>query len=302
MKKKFFIFSLAIVIISLILVSGIQGDEKKNENDLQATLTALRAEIDNNGYSYTVDINPACEVPLSQLCGLKADLAFADGNENLREDQKGVGLLRSKLPSSYIGYYTPPRNQMACGSCWAFGMVGAVEGLFKKIYGTDVDLSEQQILDCNPWGYDCDGGWFNYAMFINPGAEEESCYPYVGYQTPCDESCPNLYFIRGWSYVVGYPTPAIKDIKQAIMTYGSVSVAIRATTAFQFYSGGVFDNCVSGDVNHAVVLIGWDDSLGAWRLKNSWDTTWGEGGFGWITYGCNKVGFGACYPIPFYGG
>jgi cathepsin L len=50
-------------------------------------------------------------------------------------------------------------------------------------------------------------------------------------------------------------------------------------------------------INHAVILCGWDDAKGAWLLKNSWGTGWGENGFMWIKYGCNKVGYGACYAI-----
>ena len=39
----------------------------------------------------------------------------------------------------------------------------------------------------------------------------------------------------------------------------------------------------------------WDDTRGAWRLKNSWGANWGESGLMWIKYGCNLVGYGASY-------
>lgn len=304
MKKLFFVFTLVSVFISLTLLPGFNAYAEDNETDWAAKLVELRKEIKENGYTYTVDLNPACQYTIDQLCGLNPELAFEDGKDRIGENL-AVGGFMLKLPSSYMGYHTPPKDQLACGSCWDFAMVGAVEGLLKMIYGTDEDLSEQQILDCNPWGYDCSGGWFNYGMFIDPGAETESCYPYVGYVTPCDESCPNLYFIRDWAFVTGYPNPSIDNIKMAIMKYGSVSVAVYVTGAFQGYSGGVFNNCTTGPVNHGVVLCGWDDNLGpsgAWRLKNSWGTDWGEGGYMWITYGCNRVGYAACYPIPFFGG
>jgi C1A family cysteine protease len=57
-----------------------------------------------------------------------------------------------------------------------------------------------------------------------------------------------------------------------------------------------------GRVNHAVTLIGWDDGRGAWLIKNSWGTGWGEtGGSGtergymWIQYGCNNVGYASSW-------
>ncbi|UCH92662.1 MAG: hypothetical protein JSV88_20525 [Candidatus Aminicenantes bacterium] len=295
MKRLFFVFTLVSVFISLTLLSGFNGYAEDNGTDWAAKLEELRAEIAANGYTYTVDYNPACQYTLEQLCGFNPALV-----DNAYVKIGDTHILT--LPSSYMGYHTPPKDQGSCGSCWAFAMVGAVEGLLKMIFGTDEDLSEQQLLDCNPWGYDCDGGWFNYGMFIDPGAETEACYPYVGFQTPCDESCPNLYFIYDWAFVPGFPTPSIDDIKVAIMMYGSVSAAVYASPAFHGYSGGVFNNCTTGPINHGIVLCGWDDTLGAWRLKNSWTTGWGEGGYMWITYGCNQVGYGACYPIPFSGG
>ncbi|HEM60858.1 MAG TPA: hypothetical protein ENO24_01065, partial [Chloroflexi bacterium] len=77
--------------------------------------------------------------------------------------------------------------------------------------------------------------------------------------------------------------------------------------AFQSYDGGVFEGPGCNLVNHAVVLVGWDDEQGqsgVWFLRNSWGGEWGEGGYMRIPYGLSKVGFGANYvvyvPSPCY--
>src|SRR5215212_2830280 len=35
---------------------------------------------------------------------------------------------------------------------------------------------------------------------------------------------------------------------------------------------------------HAMVINGWDDDLGAFRIKNSWGYDWGDRGFAWLPY------------------
>jgi hypothetical protein len=64
----------------------------------------------------------------------------------------------------------------------------------------------------------------------------------------------------------------------------------------------VFDEHSPGNINHAITLIGWDDSKQAWLIKNSWGTGWGstceygtERGYMWIGYDSNKVGFNAAF-------
>jgi hypothetical protein len=54
----------------------------------------------------------------------------------------------------------------------------------------------------------------------------------------------------------------VQAIKEAIYTYGPISVAVYVGNAFQAYSGGIFNTNESGSVNHAVVLVGWNDDLG----------------------------------------
>ena len=43
------------------------------------------------------------------------------------------------------------------GSCWAFSVIGSVEGINAIRTGNLLTLSEQQVLDCSSAG-DCNGG------------------------------------------------------------------------------------------------------------------------------------------------
>jgi len=266
-------------------------------------IEALRLQGLQEGWTFVVAENDATSRPLEELCGLvePADwqrLAVFDPCEP-----------RGDLPSAFdwraLGGCTPIRNQGSCGSCWAFATVGALECNILIKDGRSVDLSEQWLVSCNRSGYSCSGGWFahEYHQWAtdrcnHAGAVLEQFFPYVAWNAPCYCPYPHRYFINRWAYVGGSSgVPPIAAIKQAIMTYGPVSVAVYVNAAFQAYSGGIFNGCASGTVNHAVVLVGWDDAQGVWILRNSWGPNWGEGGYMRIRYNCSSVGYAACYVV-----
>jgi cathepsin K len=50
-------------------------------------------------------------------------------------------------------------------------------------------------------------------------------------------------------------------------------------------------------INHAVVITGWDDAKGAWRVRNSWGTGWGENGSAWVKYNNNAIGWDTVWAV-----
>ena len=48
--------------------------------------------------------------------------------------------------------------------------------------------------------------------------------------------------------------------------------------AWKFYGSGVLQCFNPGSVDHAVVAVGYTSEW-HWIVKNSWGTTWGEGGY-----------------------
>ena len=83
-------------------------------------------------------------------------------------------------------------------------------------------------------------------------------------------------------------------LKKAIKNYGAVATSI--------YWGGSYESTsnyycgVSKDCNHAITVVGWDDNYstnnfktapagnGAWLIKNSWGTVYGDKGYYHVSY------------------
>ncbi len=245
-------------------------------------------------------------------CGLVAPKGWREGAVFRRFHEKG------DLPASLdLRPWCPPvRNQGDCGSCWAFATVGAFECAMGVREGIAVDLSEQWLVSCNQetspphvlgeGSWSCEGGWFAHDYHLwkadscgGYGAVLESQFLYQAEDLPCNCPYTHSFFLDSWAYVGGEDgVPADDEIKRAMMAYGPVAAAVYANEAFAMYSRGVLNASELEEVNHAVVLVGWDDSLGAegaWILRNSWGGTWGYHGYMYIEYGCSNVGFGASY-------
>jgi C1A family cysteine protease len=281
--------------------------------EIRSQLQTLQQEIGEKGYTFTVGYSPAMEYTIPQLCGLVEPPDW----QRFAPFEKMESYMTA-LPQSYdvrtdlTDGNTTVRNQGSCGSCWAFGTVGPLEILISHHCRVRVDLSEQYLVSCNESGWGCSGGWFahEYHQWHVPtskketdaGAVLEGLFPYKASDVACNgphNSHP--YKIDGWSYISGYSVPSVAAIKQAIQTYGPVAAAVCVGSGFQSYRGGVFNanETCSGNVNHAITLVGWNDDNGPdngyWILKNSWGPLWGEAGYMRIRYGVSKVGYAANY-------
>ncbi len=189
---------------------------------------------------------------------------------------------------------TPVKNQGSCGSCWAFAATAEMESKIKIYYQRTVDLSEQQIISCNPYGAGCDGGWAaaSYYVHMHHGGILEHCMPYEGSDfVPCTQD-DYLKFtnISNWVHISNNVT----QIKNAVYNNGPVSTAVDANDAWDGYTSGVITAPGSG-TNHLVLIVGWDDRLGdggAWIVKNSWGAGWGMNGYCYVAYGACNIGAG----------
>ena len=190
------------------------------------------------------------------------------------------------------GRVTPIKSQGACGSCTTFATNGAFEGNSAVRNNLMLDSSEQHLLSCSA-GVSCRGG--NRAVLaqymVDTGTSTEASYPYSATDSACNGAISTPHDAIAWGYVSD-EAPTVSELKNALCRFGPVAIGILATPTFQAYSRGIFNETVSVIAsNHAMTLVGWNDRDGGyWIVKNSWDTTWGENGYGRVAWGSNNVG------------
>ena len=120
----------------------------------------------------------------------------------------------------------------------------------------------------------------------------------------------NVYLLSN----AGYPLTSneITMLKNAIYSNGGVDVAFYWSAYYYKGATHAFYNNVSGastGQNHEVVVVGWDDNFpkssfrlspsppgnGAFIVKNSWGTGWGENGYFYLSYYDMSLSIGAQY-------
>ena len=325
-SRPFYLQKGLLLIVVIILISmftaaaAIHGTASEPPKEIDE----LQQLVYDHGYNYTVAENWITALSPEErqnLCGYKAPVPPAEPellpkNVNFHsiieiQEPEISGSPPLGQPSSYdamaLGYVTPVKNQGSCGSCWVFAATADFESDVAIGESNLLNFAEQEVGDCNIWssgGFNfCNGGnalmTTNY--FTKRGSADETCSPYAAAPQTC-LNCPIQKNVDNWRMITdGNGETQINAIKNAILNYGPVYSTIFASDpAFGAYTGGVYEYWGYDDVNHAIEIIGWDDSLlhshgsGAWMIKNSWGTGWGASGpypgCAWVAYGSANIG------------
>lgn len=285
---------MALTALVWLTVLAIPATAQLTAEDIEA----LQQRAIEEGWTFKIGWTPACERTPEELCGFDPTLAPDDETELWDPIATGTRDLPARFDWRDSTELPIAKNQGGCGSCWAFATVGPLECLIKLKSDITVNLSEQWIVSCNPYGYDCEGGFTVPQMFRTTGdpcggngAVMESEFPYIEANGTCNCPYEHFYWIESYANV----SNDIPSLKQAIYEYGPIMVSVYADEdVWPSYNGGVFNACAGNPTNHAVTLVGWDDNQGTqgvWLLRNSWGHAWGEeGGYMRIPYYCSSVG------------
>lgn len=190
-------------------------------------------------------------------------------------------------------WVTVVKDQLACGSCVAFGVVAATESLVRISTNqptATVNLSEAHLWFCygpEAWAGTCpDGGWWPEAALdeLKKGVADEAAYRYTDAHQACKVAPTwrtKVTRITGWRTLT---SPAA--IKQHLVATGPVVACFSVYEDFFYYAAGVYRRVTGAFTGgHCVCIVGYDDAQRCWIAKNSWGTAWGEQGFFRIGYG-----------------
>ena len=256
--------------------------------------------------------------------------------------------LPSKYDSRDLNLVTSMKNQNPYGSCWAHAAVASIESYMIKYgvpvgtgaaATTSLNLSETQHCFFNyTSAYDAEGmltgdkSTSDDACLDQGGNGEMSAYTLQRWTGAASESVSALQYSKASTvnssgldsqYAYGsnvchvqnsvwIPATDIDAVKEAIMQYGAGNISYYETGSAYTYICTIDNTSQDSSshkwANHAITVIGWDDSIasskfspnkpgsnGAWICKNSWGSSYFDGGYCYISYADTTVLEGYIY-------
>lgn len=197
-----------------------------------------------------------------------------------------------QTPINWTSKMNSAKQQGACGSCWAFATVAAIEGNYNVKFNKALEFSQQQLVDCDLANYGCEGGFPTKALdYIQTnGIAYYNAYTYISGSTGQRDACKQSTTIQNL-VVKGYEECPHSDCSRSkyfsYLAKGPMIIHMdgdgksAGNAIFQHYTGGVIDATMTcSEVNHAIVAVGYDkDDQGEYLIgRNSWGTGWGEKG------------------------
>lgn len=243
-----------------------------------------------------------------------------DGGDNTSVTKRGA-VYPARYDARDNGWVTSVKNQGNYESCWSFSSLAAIETNLIKNGRADasLDLSENQFAyffynrqpdklgytvgDYNTTsrgnylaaGGTLQGTGLALATWAGVTTEVRSPYMTIPDASLCyaaDYSVRNVYL---YNYSMTNLAGSVATIKQAILDHGAVACGINMIA--QYYNPVNYSyNCQMAGGNHAIAIIGWDDSYskdnfnmkpaadGAWIVKNSYGPEFGDQGYFYVSY------------------
>ncbi|TXH58791.1 MAG: hypothetical protein E6Q89_02915 [Bacteroidia bacterium] len=223
---------------------------------------------------------------------------IAATEEDLQDASNYLPTLQTgTLPNSAILNMPPIGNQGGEGSCIAFSAGYAAMSYYinknqNGNYSQNYIGSPEFLYNLCKFEGSCStaGSMYPRAFQVlkNKGIATWASMPYTDYgcsQQPNSQQYANAanFKIASWGHT---PINNTELIKRLIYSGHPVMVAINTYQSVYNYNGGIYSSNYGQNYGgHAVCIVGYNDSMGAYKIQNSWGSSWGESGCFWVQYG-----------------
>lgn len=213
------------------------------------------------------------------------------------------------LPSYYdlrlLGRVTPVKDQDPLGTCWDFATLGSLESSLLPFESWNFSENNvKNILSYSyPEGFDRTfqggGDWLAVLAYLTRYSGPVLAVD-DPYNTTSDYSPSGLVAVKHVQDTVIIPPRANStdnaQFKLAIMKYGAVVSHMCILSGYYNNTTYAYYFNDSDHINHDICLVGWDDNYdrnnflnpppgdGAFIVRNSWGSEWGDGGYFYMSY------------------
>jgi len=215
----------------------------------------------------------------------------SDGRDLLVSSFLGHGELPKEI--SYRNEITHIRNQGSEGSCTGHAACYLKEFQEQRDYSKFIALSprfayeESKKISGSTEGSSMKA---TAQALISKGICEDRFWPYIAGKVGTPESIAykNAEKYKCQSKYVRVTN--IDELKKALAQYGPVMVGVLVYKNWYRQKNGHIPNPSFWDKlqgvlgGHAITISGYSDITKEFEFPNSWDKTWGDNGFGYITY------------------
>ena len=202
-----------------------------------------------------------------------------------------------KAAPTVLTLNTPPvGDQGSEGSCVAWGTTYAGRSISWQvanpatwsysvnIFSPEYTYNQVKSSDCASGSYVTKG----LDLLVSQGAVPWSIMPYSDLNGCSLMPTADQMAIAANYKVASYSRVSITSaaIKAALVSGKPVVVGGPVNRAFMYLSGTTVLTKFSGSSmgGHCYCVVGYDDSKQAFKVQNSWGTSWGSNGFGYIGY------------------
>jgi len=269
---------------------------------------ASAAQVNNTTH---ITINDSKTVHNNSIIIKKLSVTENLNKFNNSSETKNITLPISILPSYYdlrlLEKLTPVEDQGSSGVCWAFASLGSLESclLPNETWNFSEDNMKNVLSSSYPQGFDREaedaGSWEEATAYLTrySGPVTSAQDPFNDYSSYSPSGLTVVKHVQDTVLIDPRNSTGTIDnsqIKNAIMEYGAVySLMTYDDSYFNPITCGYYYNG-SLAVNHAVDIVGWDDNYsknnfingapgnGAFIIRNSWGSEWGDNGYFYVSY------------------